>query len=309
MASPLQPSVAGQQRRRCPLGAARPAWTPQELPRCFPASRPRSAPCRSLPAIGPALQAAAPALLAPHPGITAGVLANTTVYVLGIRVLLAGLTWAGVFNSWLLGCASYSAFGIGGYALVCLYFIIGSLVTKIRLEEKIREGIAEKREGRRSVGSVWGSGLAGTICALAAMVTGDYPFWQVGFVANFGSKLSDTVSSEVGKAYGKTTYLITTFEKCPRGTEGAISLEGTAAGIGAAAVYSFLAFLFGQVSLAGCGVVFLACVTANFMESYLGAALQGKLDFLTNDVVNMIQISVAAILAIAGQAAWVRFAV
>ena len=40
-----------------------------------------------------------------------------------------------------------------------------------------------------------------------------------------------THTPEIGKAYGKTTYLITTFEKVPRGTEGAISLEGTIAGV------------------------------------------------------------------------------
>jgi uncharacterized protein (TIGR00297 family) len=79
----------------------------------------------------------------------------------------------------------------------------------------------------------------------AAACRGHAP--QIGFVASFCSKLSDTVSSEVGKAYGKTTYLVTTFELVPRGTEGAVSLEGTAAGVGAAAVFSGLALAFGQV--------------------------------------------------------------
>ena len=43
------------------------------------------------------------------------------------------------------------------------------------------------------------------------------------------TKLADTFASEIGKAYGKTTFLITTLEKVPPGTEGAISAEGTAA--------------------------------------------------------------------------------
>ncbi len=70
---------------------------------------------------------------------------------------------------------------------------------------------------------------------------------QIGFVASFCSKLSDTVSSEVGKAYGKTTYLVTTFQRVPRGTEGAVSLEGTAAGVAAAALFSGVALAIGQV--------------------------------------------------------------
>lgn len=40
----------------------------------------------------------------------------------------SGLTPAGVAHSWVLGTAVYSAFGARGYALVCLYFILGSAV-------------------------------------------------------------------------------------------------------------------------------------------------------------------------------------
>jgi hypothetical protein len=47
--------------------------------------------------------------------------------------------------------------------------------------------------------SVWGSGLAGMVCAVAALATGRLQPWQIGFVASFVSKLSDTVSSEIGK--------------------------------------------------------------------------------------------------------------
>jgi len=33
-----------------------------------------------------------------------------------------------VASSWVLGTLSYAAFGPGAYALVCAYFIVGSLV-------------------------------------------------------------------------------------------------------------------------------------------------------------------------------------
>lgn len=36
-------------------------------------------------------------------------------------------------------------------------------------------------------------------CAALALITQDVPVWQIGFVASFVSKLSDTVSSEIGK--------------------------------------------------------------------------------------------------------------
>ena len=39
------------------------------------------------------------------------------------------------------------------------------------------------------------------------------------------------LSSEVGKAYGRRTFLITSLRPVPPGTEGAVSLEGTLGGL------------------------------------------------------------------------------
>ncbi len=50
------------------------------------------------------------------------------------------------------------------------------------------------------------------------------------------------------QAYGRTTYLITTLERVPRGTEGAVSAEGTAAGAAAAVLFAGIAILVGQVN-------------------------------------------------------------
>jgi uncharacterized protein (TIGR00297 family) len=232
-----------------------------------------------------------------------GLLVNSLVYLLGLPILLKGLTPAGVVHSWVLGTIVYSAFGPGGYLLVCLYFLLGSLVTKVKLAQKQSEGIAEARSGRRSPGSVWGSGLAGTACGAMALLTGDVWLWQVGFAASFVSKFSDTVSSEIGKAYGKTTYLVTNFKKVPRGTEGAVSLEGTAAGAAAALLFAVIARLVKLVDGTGIVAVTIAAIVANLIESYIGATVQGRVRWLTNDLVNALQISIAAILAIAMQTA------
>lgn len=47
--------------------------------------------------------------------------------------------------------------------------------------------------------SAIGSGFAGFMCAVIAIGTNQFGIMQTAFVASFGSKLSDTVSSEVGK--------------------------------------------------------------------------------------------------------------
>ena len=54
-----------------------------------------------------------------------------------------------------------------------------------------------------------------------------------------------------------------------------------------------------QVSPQGALVVAGAATAANLFESYLGAAVQGRVEWLSNDAINMVQICVAAGLAIA----------
>lgn len=53
-----------------------------------------------------------------------------------------------------------------------------------------------------------------------------------------------------------------------------------------------------QVTVWGACITTAAAVVANLFESYLGAASQGRLDWLSNDAVNAIQICVAAAVAV-----------
>jgi len=142
------------------------------------------------------------------------------------------LTPAGIFNAGLLGVIIWGTLGWPGYLIVAFYFIVGSAVTRIGMAEKEAAGIAEKRSGARGPENVWGSALIAAICALGVLFFPSFKYLLcLGYVASFSTKLADTTASEVGKAYGKSTFLITTLKPVPRGTEGAISLEGTLAGV------------------------------------------------------------------------------
>lgn len=54
-----------------------------------------------------------------------------------------------------------------------------------------------------------------------------------------------------------------------------------------------------QVDGRGAAAVVAAAFVANVFESWLGATVQGRLTWLTNDLVNVLQIALAAGLAIA----------
>jgi uncharacterized membrane protein len=53
-----------------------------------------------------------------------------------------------------------------------------------------------------------------------------------------------------------------------------------------------------QVDVTDAAIVAAAAVVANIAESYIGAVVQGRIEWLTNDLVNVIQISIAAALAV-----------
>lgn len=232
------------------------------------------------------------------------ILNNIIIFTLGSPILVTGLSLSGIATAFLLGSLTWRAFGPPGFLLVAAYFVIGTAVTKLKMAQKEALGVAEKRKGRRGPGSVIGSSAAGCVCAMLSIYgvggTAFLSLWQLGFVASFCTKLSDTVSSEIGKAYGKTTYLVTTFKVVPRGTEGAMSVEGTFAGLLASSVLAYVGCVMGEVNALEAVICVVASQIANLGESMIGAVLQDKEGFkwLNNDAVNVINISLGSILAV-----------
>ena len=213
------------------------------------------------------------------------------------------LTPAGILNAWLLGVLIWGTLGWKGYAIVCVYFIVGSSVTRIGIEQKEAEGIAEKRSGARGPENVWGSAFTAALCAIGIGFinfsgTREAVFLSslliLGYVASFCTKLSDTCASEVGKAYGKRTFLITTLQPVPRGTEGAVSLEGTLAGIFASVILAMLGWGIGLIDVWGIIWCLLAAFIATNLESVIGATLQSRWQWLTNELVNVLNTLIGA---------------
>lgn len=236
---------------------------------------------------------------------TSSVASNAVFLVVAFPLLRVSLTVPAMATAFLLGTLTWKAFGPEAFFLLVFYFVLGTAVTKIKIKQKEKEGIAEKRSGQRGPSSVWGSGAAGITCAIATIMglggSKCLYFWQLGYAASFATKLNDTAASEIGKAYGTTTYLVTTLKVVPRGTDGAVSLEGTLAGLSASIVFSILAYYVNQVSARDAVICVVASQTANLLESYAGATIQDKKGFvwLNNDVVNVINISFGTALAIA----------
>lgn len=263
-----------------------------EQPEAAAAAVPRSAARGNRPLALLAVSGGAALALAGAPGtarVGVAFALNSALAALGVVRGQAVLTAAGLAHSWALGVMLWSALGWRGWSTCVLYLVLGSAVTKLGRKKKEALGIAEGRGGRRGPENVWGSAATAAICALAAAGAaspGAAALWRVGFVAALASKLADTCQSEVGKAYGRTTYLITTLARVPAGTEGAVSAEGTAAGVVgsfALAGYAVACGLVGAPALLPC---LLAAFVATTAESLIGASAQDRFRLLTNEVVN-----------------------
>ncbi len=211
------------------------------------------------------------------------------------------LTKSGWIHSGILGTILLACLGWPGWFVVSIYLVFGSLVTKVGFKYKKARGIAEGRDGRRGPENVWGSAATGAILAIIYNLFGDFgqPFIFLGFASSFSAKLADTFGSEIGKRWGKKTYLITTFKPVPSGTDGAISIEGTLASFLGSSLMAVVMFAFYFIpSLELLLIVVISSFIATLMESFFGALFQHRIPCLTNEVVNFIQTSFAAILSI-----------
>ncbi len=243
-----------------------------------------------------------PVLPLPPPTLAAWLIAlliHAPLVLLARRLPL--LTPSGWCHAALLGTLLWASLGWRGWLAVVLYLLFGSLVTRLGLRQKQERGLAEGRGGRRGPENVWGSALVGAVLALLApLLAAPGQRWLLlAFAASFAAKLADTFGSEIGKRWGRHAVLITSGRRVPPGTEGAISAEGTAASLLGSMLMTFLMALLGLIE--GASAIALVSgigLLATLLESVIGATLQRRVDWLSNEMVNGLQTLVAALLAL-----------
>jgi uncharacterized protein (TIGR00297 family) len=122
------------------------------------------------------------------------------------------------------------------------------------------------------------------LAVLAAGAGTPAPF-LLAFVCAYATAAFDTVSSEVGQAFGGRPVLITTLRRVPPGTDGAVSFIGTLAGAAAALLVAGLAAALGLLAPERLGIVALAAFVGSTADSVLGATLEAR-GLMDNEAVN-----------------------
>jgi uncharacterized protein (TIGR00297 family) len=226
-------------------------------------------------------------------------LAAQLLTALLVTAALAALAYAlgmvsrsGALGGLLVGTIVYACLGAGGFAVLALFVVGGSVLTRLGYRSKQRAGTAQEHGGRRGARNAFANCAVAVLCAILARATGSGLF-TVAFVASLGAAFADTSESEVGQLFGRTPRLIT-LRKVPPGTDGAISLPGTLAGIAAACLTATLALTIGLLESPRTA---LLVATAAFLGTVADSLLGERYPGIGNEATNVICTLVAAVLA------------
>jgi uncharacterized protein (TIGR00297 family) len=194
-------------------------------------------------------------------------------------------------------CIAFVLWANGGpaaFIVLMVVFAVTALATRSGRARKLELGLVEPTS--RTAPQVVANLYAGALFLIIA----SHPFSKVyvlASVAALAEAAADTVSSEMGKAWGRRTWLISTFRPVAPGTDGGISSTGTLFGIVAALLVGWSAAGTHLIPWLGIRVVAAAAVLGMFTDSILGALLERR-GWLTNDGVNALGTTVAGLIAI-----------
>ncbi len=220
---------------------------------------------------------------------------NAAFALLGWRA--GTVTIPGAVTGAMIGTATWLGAGGAGWTLLFAAFAIASVATRLGHGRKTSLGIAEGRGGRRGPGNaIANTGLAAWAMLLSLGLPDPRAALLVA-VAALATAASDTVASEVGKAWGRTTWLVTSFRRVPPGTSGAVSLEGTAAGALGAVLLATIGAGLGLIPASAILPVAIAATLASFAEGWLAVRFEAS-GVLNNDTLNFLNSLIGAALAL-----------
>ena len=170
-------------------------------------------------------------------------------------------------------------FGLGGlpWATLLLTFFISSSALS-RAYKKQKAILAEKfsKGSQRDWGQVLANGGLGAALALAYALSRQPEWLWVAFAGSMAAVNADTWSTELGVLSLIPPRLITSGKRVERGTSGGITLTGSMAALGGAALVGFFAILFTPAPelLTKLLVIILAGFVGALFDSILGATVQ-----------------------------------
>jgi uncharacterized protein (TIGR00297 family) len=225
---------------------------------------------------------------------------------LGLNAIVALLAWAagsidvlGALSAIAIGTVITASLGFPFFAIMAAFFVVGSLVTRVGYQRKAALGIAQERGGARGLRHAWANGGVPAFLALMAALAPPLlrDLLALAYAASVATAAADTCSSEIGKAYGRRTFLITSLRPAPPGTEGAVSLEGTLGGLVGASLVAATGAVLGAYGWSAAALVAVAGLLGSLAESVIGVAAERR-GWMGNDLLNATNTAIGALIAV-----------
>lgn len=209
--------------------------------------------------------------------------ASDHIQILSGLMLALGLSFLAFFINWLsydgavsatiFGTIAYGLGGMLGAAIVLMFFISASLLSKDLLSTEVEVDKKYRRNGIQ----VWANGFWFTLWVLAWFLF-KAEIFLVAAVVSMAASNSDTWATEIGGNRVKgNTRLISNFEKVPPGTDGGISFMGTLGALaGAMAIAGVFWVLLPEVSAWTFIIISVSGFLGSLLDSYIGARFQNS---------------------------------
>jgi uncharacterized protein (TIGR00297 family) len=252
-----------------------------------------------------------PYLLAEIPGISIAF----ACLVLALRAATLGGALSGGIICMILLNGTFSSRDTilrSGLTPLVLLFVLTFLSTRAGRGKKARAGLAEDRRGRSAAQVIANLAAAALSVSWLTLVllsgfelvpksyylTWVHPVMRIMCLAALAEATADTVSSEIGQAFGGAPVMLVGFRRVDVGTDGAVTLLGSGAGVVAGVLVAAVGAWALRLSVTDGAIAGIAGVCGLFFDSLLGATVERR-GWLGNDLVNFSSTVFAAILAAA----------
>lgn len=193
--------------------------------------------------------------------------------VLILAYYACAITLWGFQSAALLGLLLFLFSGWLGFAALILFFLLGSMVSRVGKNRKAEAYALHEHRGVRSTVQVAANGLPALIFAAFYYVTGGESF-LIAVFACLAAAAADTFSSEIGMLSKKEPISILTLKPIQRGLSGGITSLGFFGGLLGAFIISLLTVP--DFGVKGVLAVTAAGAAGSMIDSLLGAKFQAK---------------------------------
>ena len=240
-----------------------------------------------------------------------------SVLILYLAYKRNSITLTGFIAAILVAQSLYVFLGFIVYSSLILFFVLGTIVSKINNTNKEISNAKKMKFRARNWKQVFANSLPVVLLAWISYFDPN-PKYTLLSIAVFAAANADTFSSELGKLSGARVFNILNGQTLPKGLSGGVSIPGLFAGFLGSALISLLAIpQFGfkgfliSFTLGCLGTIIDSILGILFQKKYLG--IDGKLQdfpvsegdkpvkglsFVDNNLINLITISIVPILGL-----------